>query len=125
MPPDAASPPLPDRLRAALPVAMKARHATAVAALRSALSALANAEAVAAPTPARSTSAEGLVAGATAGLGSGEAVRRSLSEREAVEIVRTEIHEREEAAALVEAAQPDRAADLRAEAAVLTSYLDG
>jgi uncharacterized protein YqeY len=112
--PGASTPPLPERLRAALPTAMKARDATAVAALRSALSALANAEAVAAPASARSASTEGVIAGAATGLGAGEATRRSFSERETVEIVRREIREREEAAVLVEATQPERAADLRA-----------
>src|SRR5918996_2373390 len=62
---------LRERLRAALPEAMKARDAVAVAALRSALAAIDNAEAVAAaPAPPGAGSAD--VAGAAVGVRAAE-----------------------------------------------------
>jgi uncharacterized protein len=80
------------RLRRALGVALKARDAGAVSALRSAMSAIGNAEAVApAARPAGTGSAH--FAGTVAGLGAGEAQRRLLTEA-----VRQEAAEREAAA---------------------------
>ena len=85
------------RLRRALGVALKARDAGAVSALRSAMSAIGNAEAVApAARPAGTGSAH--FAGTVAGLGAGEAQRRLLSEADADAIVRQEAAEREAAA---------------------------
>jgi uncharacterized protein len=114
--------PLRDRLRAALPPAMKARDRDAVAALRSALAAIENAEAVAPPPPARLQ--EGVIAGATAGLGSGEAGRVDLSEDEVAAIVRAEVDERRAAAGdYALAGQSERAARPTAEADVLAGHL--
>jgi uncharacterized protein YqeY len=116
--------PLRDRLRAALPPAMKARDRDAVAALRSALAAIENAEAVAPPAPAPLR--DGVIPGATAGLGSGEAVRVDLSEDRVAAIVRGEVDERRSAAAdYARAGQDDRAARLTAEADVLAAHLGG
>ena len=85
------------RLRGALGVALKARDAGAVSALRSAMSAISNAEAVApAAGPAGTGSAH--FAGTVAGLGAGEAQRRLLTEADADAIVRQEAAEREAAA---------------------------
>jgi hypothetical protein len=109
------------RLRAALPPALKARDRVAVAALRSALAAIDNAQAVAAP-PAPRTG--GVVAGAVSGLGAGEAPRRELSEGEIVAIVRAEVADRLAAAVDYErAGQDDAAVRLRAEADVLAALL--
>lgn len=85
------------RLRRALGVALKARDAGAVSALRSAMSAIGNAEAVdPAARPAGTGSAH--FAGTVAGLGAGEAQRRLLTEADADAIVRQEAAEREAAA---------------------------
>jgi uncharacterized protein YqeY len=85
------------RLRRALGVALKARDAGAVSALRSAMSAIGNAEAVApAAHPAGTGSAH--FAGTAAGLGAGEAQRRLLTEADADAIVQQEAAEREAAA---------------------------
>jgi hypothetical protein len=61
-----------------------------------------------------------------AALDNAEAARCELSERGAADIVRAEASERLEAAAQLTApAHADRAARLRAEAAVLLRFLDG
>jgi hypothetical protein len=124
---------LHERLSRALPVAMKARDRVAVAALRSALAAIANAEAVDPPQPPppaqrpdHGGSGSGpAFAGAVAGLGATEVERRRLSGVQVEEVVRAEVAERETAAAGYErAGQLEHAERLRAEAKVLTSYLD-
>jgi uncharacterized protein YqeY len=108
----------------ALRPAMKARDAAAVAAVRSALAAIANAEAVDVPQP--EPAAGGRIAGAALGLGAAEAERRELSEADIAGIVGTEITEREQAAGQYAAAGRDeRAQRLRAEAAALRAVLDG
>jgi uncharacterized protein YqeY len=86
------------RLRRALREAMRDRDASAVSALRSALSAIGNAEAVdrGPARPAGASSAH--FAGTVAGLGAGEAERRTLTEAEAIAIVRAEVTERHAAA---------------------------
>jgi uncharacterized protein len=124
--PDPAGNDLPARLRLALRAAMKARDTAAVSVLRSALSALSNAEAVdnaeaADPDPA----AEGgspHIAGAVAGLGAGEVQRRHLTEAQVSQILQAEITDRHRAAREYdEAGHPDWAGRLRHEAAVLQS----
>lgn len=86
------------RLRRTLGVALKARQAGSVSALRSAMSAIGNAEAVdpAASRPGGTGSPH--FAGTVAGLGAGEARRRRLTEADVVAIVRREAAEREAAA---------------------------
>ena len=111
------------RLRDALTAAMKLRHPNAVRALRSALAAMDNAEAVdVSETP---TALSGRIAGAIAGLGATEVERRTLTVSEATDIVRTEATERQIAAEqyerLGEAGEAER---LLAEAAVLLEQLD-
>ena len=113
--------PLRDRLRAALPPAMKARDEPTVAALRSALAALDNAEAVA-PPPAPAL--PGVIAGAVAGLGAGEAARLELTEDRVAEIVGAEVADRRAAAAdYARAGRDERAARLTAEADALAGFL--
>jgi uncharacterized protein YqeY len=108
-------------LRDALMSARKDRDATRVAALRSALSAIDNSEAVDA-TPDVLTS--GTIAGAVVGLGAAEVARRELSDAEIRELVRTEVDERLTAARdFAACGRTERAATLRAEAAVLTDLL--
>jgi uncharacterized protein len=115
---------LRDRLRDGLPAAIKARDGVAVAALRSALAAVGNAEAVAPPpgTPAEATHAQ--LAGTVAGVGAAEAERRALTEAEVEAIVQGEVDERRTAADAYErAGRPEVARRLRAEADVLGGYL--
>ena len=123
---------LPARLRRALAEALRARDTIAVSALRSALGAIGNAEAV-------EPGAAGLVgpgspggpgsphvAGAVAGLGAAEMARRALTAAEVEQIVRSEAAEREDAARGYErGGHADRAARLRREAQVLRSVVAG
>jgi uncharacterized protein YqeY len=110
------------RLQHALGAALRARDPVAASALRSALGALGNAEAVPSPQTPASSVGSPFIAGAAAGLGVGEAPRRRLSESEAAAILRTEIAERLDAAADYErSGHSDRAGRLRREAQILAS----
>jgi len=110
---------LRERLRHALPAAMKARDRVAVNVLRSTLAAIENAEAVA---PAETTGRA--IEQAPLGVGAAEAERHILSPADITRIVRGEIASREEAAADYErAGHADRAARLRDEARLLEEFL--
>jgi uncharacterized protein YqeY len=111
--------PLRERLRAALPAAMKARDRNAIAAVRSALGAIDNAEAIDTPdAPA------GAIEASAVGLGAAEGRRRDLSESDIEQIVRTEIADRATAADEYDSlGRTDRRDVLRAEAAALTALL--
>ncbi len=112
---------LRDALSAALPVAMRARDRVAVAALRSALAAVANAEAV----PIDGAPAAGAVELARVGVGAADAPRRVLTEADVRRIVRAEVDERADAARVMAGAgRPDEADRLQAEAAVLRTHLE-
>ena len=114
------APPVRARLQAALTGALRGRDKVAASALRSGLSALANAEAVS-PVPLAGTSSPH-IAGAAAGLGAAEAPRRALSPAEAEQVIATEISERLAAAAgYDQAGHTERAGLLRREAEVLRS----
>ena len=135
---------LRERLRRALPAAMKARDRPAISALRSALAAIDNAGAVdptqarpdtahpeppAAnaidPEPGRAEGGDPNVAGSVVGVGVTDVERRSLSEAQMQEIVRAEALERETAAAGYErAGRLELAERLRGEAKVLSAFLD-
>jgi uncharacterized protein YqeY len=110
------------RFRHALGTAMKARDTVAVAALRSALAAIDNAEAADcsdAPSIERGT-----IAGGVAGLGAGEVARRVLTDREVTEIVLAQVAEwRATAAEYERAGRDDPANRLRVEAAILGDFL--
>lgn len=112
---------LRERLRAALPAAMKARDRTAMSALRSTLSAIDNAEAVDRPAGAdRGLSIEQ----SAVGVGAMEVARRGLSEDDVERIVRAEIADRESAAeGYAQSGRVEQAGKLRAEAAVLAGLL--
>jgi uncharacterized protein YqeY len=102
---------------------MRARDTVATAAIRSALAAIDNAEAVPAVELSTSTS-EGPIAGARPGLGDGEAQRRELTEQDVESILETEIAGRLAAATEVEqAGKADHGERLRAEATVLESFV--
>jgi uncharacterized protein YqeY len=119
---DAGPPSLTIRLRAALTDAMSSRGKVATAAIRSALGAIGNAEAIAAPAHAAGTSSQ-YVAGAVSGLGQAEASRRRLSEFEISLIVEDEIAEREAAAArLDKLGHAGEAERLRGEAVALARF---
>lgn len=109
------------RMRDALPEAMRARDKAAVSALRGALAALDNAEAL----PVEAVPRAGALEASPVGAGATEAARRELGEHDVVGIVRAEASERLEAAAQLTApAHAARAERLRAEAAVLLRFLD-
>lgn len=112
--------PLRDRLRAAVPVAMKARDRSAVSALRSALAAIENAEAVAGGDDVHA----GAIEASPVGVGATEVARRALTEKVITTILMGEISERRTAASAYEAAgHGERAAELLGEAEVLAAYL--
>lgn len=116
-------PALREQLSAALTGAMKARDKVAVSALRSTLGALANAESVGVGTTVGGAGSADLAA-STPGVGSTEAVRRALANREVADLVLSEAVEREDAARGYDAAgEVSRAERLRAEAAVIRSIL--
>ncbi|MEZ7898533.1 MAG: hypothetical protein QMB98_06935 [Flaviflexus sp.] len=112
-----------EALRAALKDAMKGRGRDAGTALRSALAAIDNAEAVdASPTKLETTSEH--VAGASIGAGSAEAMRRELSEVEIRAILEREMSERIEVAQEFESlGQLGEAARLRREAEALAPFI--
>lgn len=118
---------MPEQLRHALRTALKSKDTVAASALRSALAAIANAEAVPVRDGDGSREGGGLAdsehfAGGTAGLGSAEAERRMLTREETAAIIRAEISERETAARQYESAgHPERAARLRREADAIRS----
>ncbi|MFL6113683.1 MAG: hypothetical protein ACJ786_20340 [Catenulispora sp.] len=112
--------PLRDRLRAALPTALKNRDRATAATLRATLAAIENAEAV---------DAGGVRAGAIesspVGLGVAEAARRDLTEADVAAIVRAEIDERRRAVAVYErSGHADRAAESRTAADLLAGFLE-
>jgi uncharacterized protein len=112
------------KLRDGLKAALKARDNVAVAALRSALAAIDNAEAI--PTDQLSDSATGdeHVAGSAVGVGAAEAARRHLTEADLRSIVEAEVRERSAAAQEYEQlGRMDLAERLHAEAEVLSRYL--
>lgn len=111
------------RLREAIPTAVKARDQLAIAALRSALSAIDNAEAadLGHAPPMQS----GTIAGGVAGIGAGDVPRRELSAGEVVAVVHAEIAEYRTAAAdYIQAGQSEHARRLRAQADVLARLLE-
>ena len=128
-------------MRRDLTTAMKARDKPAIAALRSTLAAIDNAEAVDAaqvpPAAAGQPASEeippagrgrpagvGAIAGAALGVGAAEVERRALTAAETEAIVRREVAERQRAADAYErAGQAPHAERLRAEAELLSAYL--
>lgn len=111
---------LRDRMAAALTAAMKARDQVAVAALRSALARVANAEAVHVDTVPRA----GAIHDAAVGAGAADAPRRELTEADVREVVEAEVAEHEHAAQhFADVGRRDDAARVRAEAEVLSALL--
>lgn len=110
-------------LRRDLTAAMKARQPDEVAALRTAIAAIDNAEAVTGPTAApAATSAH--IAGAREGLGAAEAARRQLTADELRELLRAQLAEyTREADRYVAHGQAASAERLRHQASLLSRYL--
>ncbi|MFI6999547.1 hypothetical protein [Nocardia sp. NPDC050175] len=112
-------PPLRERMRAALSLAMKSRDRQAITALRSTLGAIDNAEAVDV-----GEQRAGAVEGSAVGLGVAEVARRELTEDDIEQIVRAEITERHTVAEEYDGmSRSDHAEDLRAQAKVLAALL--
>ena len=108
-----------ERLRQGLLSARKLRDTARIAALRSALSAIDNAETPDVPLPRA-----GAIADSAHGLGAAEVARRQLTEDQIRELIDTEADERRAAAGqLRSAGRDDRAAQVEAEAAVLRALL--
>ncbi|MDT5038055.1 MAG: uncharacterized protein QOE03_3240 [Micromonosporaceae bacterium] len=113
--------PLRQRLGDALRVAMKARDRVAVSALRSALAAMDNAEAV--DRTAAIDEPLGIEQ-IPVGVGAAEVERRVLTPAQLEHIVRAEVTDREAAAREYDlAGRPERAERLRGEVGVLSAYL--
>jgi uncharacterized protein len=115
-------------LRTHLTTALRERDRPLAAALRSAIAALENAEAVAVeagrPTRPEDVAGSEHVAGATSGMAATEAVRRDLSPAEEVAVLAREVAELHEAAATFGAAgAEDRAAEATRAATVLDEVL--
>ncbi len=110
-------------MRQALSAAMRARDKVAVNALRAALAALDNAEAV---PPDATAPAAGALEAAPFGAGATEVARRELTEHDVQAILRAEVTERLTVAQQLTAPpHAERADRLRAEAGVLLRFLDG
>lgn len=106
-------------------MAMRSRDVPAASALRSALAAIDNAEAIPVSQTSTPTTSPHF-AGAAAGLGAGEMQRRSLTGLEICEIVEAEISERRVAAAGYEGGgHSQQAGRLRREAQVLSDFIEG
>ena len=111
------------RLQRDLTAAMKERDLDAVAALRTALAAIGNAEAVAAPAAGPAATSEH-IAGARSGLRATEAARRELGASDLYAILRGQIAEHTRDADRYGAlSQAEAAERLRQQARVLAAYL--
>jgi uncharacterized protein YqeY len=117
---------LPSRMRADLTAALRERDRDTARVLRTALSAIANAEAQPAADgdePLR-LQGDGPIAGASDGLGSADVARRELTTDDVRAVVRSERDECLASAADLEArGATDAAAALRADAEVLERYV--
>ncbi|WP_033291948.1 GatB/YqeY domain-containing protein [Amycolatopsis jejuensis] len=112
-------------LRDELKTALKNRNRVAITALRSALAAIDNAEAVPVSPGADGKAGNEHVVGAAVGLGAAEAMRRHLTEEDICTIVNREVDERTSAADEYERlGRTEQAEQLRAEAAVLKVHLE-
>lgn len=128
---------LRSQLRSGLVAAMKQRDGSAVSALRSAIAALDNAEAIDqsdmidpvdpdrwAPVGHRGDVSSDLIAGATAGVGSTEMPRRSLNVAEVRAILQSEVTDRINAARhYTTRGRHDLAEELRSQADILRGYV--
>jgi hypothetical protein len=112
--------PLRSRLRSALLDARRARDAETVSTIRTALSALENAEAVPTHGPTG-----GALEDAPTGVGATEAARRVLSDADEVAVLDAEIASLHEAGRAYACSAPERAAAARRAAGALGRLRDG
>jgi hypothetical protein len=112
--------PLRSRLRSALLDARRARDAETVSTIRTALSALENAEAVPTHGPTG-----GALEDAPTGVGATEAARRVLSDADEVAVLDAEIASLHEAGRAYACSAPERAAAERRAAGALGRLRDG
>jgi len=111
------------RLRAGLRAAVRARDTTARSVLRTTVSAIDNAAAVA-PTPAPARADADRIVGGVHGVGRSESTRRELTDDDVRAIVHDEVEQRRAAADLYRTNGREDAADaVDAETEVLRSYL--
>ena len=116
--------PLRRRLETSLRAAMKDRESAAVGALRAALGAIDNAEAVPLPDGPATAPTTGPIAGARDGAGAGDVAPRELSEADVTAIVRAEIDDlRSSADEYVALGRDQQAAQLRVQADLLEGHL--
>jgi uncharacterized protein YqeY len=119
---DAPADVLRTRLRTDLRAAMKAQARDEMAALRSLIAAIDNAESVEDSSPPPRTSSEH-VAGAVQGLGAADGTRRTLSERDLQRIIEAELWERDAQAERLDLlGRVGDASHLRVEADVIARY---
>ncbi|MCE1180077.1 MAG: hypothetical protein LWW86_13790 [Micrococcales bacterium] len=111
--------PIRAALRAAMARAMKERDREALAACRTALAAIDNAEAA----PVETLPPAGAVEGSAIGVGAADRARRELSDEEMRAVVQGEIDERRAAIETLRAEHADRARVLEGEALVLEGLL--
>ena len=112
-------------LRQGLTAALKARDSDALAALRTAIAAIDNAEAIPAPvTPPQLPATSPHIAGASRGAGSAEGARHQLSSGEVQGILREQIADHAREADRYDAlGQADAASRLRRQARALAAFL--
>lgn len=102
---------------------MKDRETAAVGALRTALGAIDNADAVPSPDGPATAPTTGPIAGATDGAGAGDVARRELSEADVTAIVRAEIDDLRSSADEYDAlGRDEQAAQLRVQADLLERH---
>ena len=112
------------RLRSSLREALRSRDVPAASALRSALAAIDNPEAIPVSRTRTTATTSEHFAGAAAGLGAAEAERRALTDAQVCEIVDAEIGERLSAAAHYESrGHAEQGTKLRREAQVLRDVM--
>lgn len=109
-----------DGLRSAVVQAMKQGDRPALAAYRTALAAIDNAESV----PMDHSHRAGAIETSPVGVGRADAPRRLLTEQDMVEIVRREVADRCASAASLAETRPDHAERLRREASLLQRLVD-
>lgn len=113
-----------NQLRRDLTAALKARDPVTISALRSALSAIENAEAIDINTSPSSGVSYGPIAGSSPGLGAGEVERRPLTDTDMQSIIKAQADQQSSAARQYQRLGHSQHADrLLAEAAVLRRYL--
>lgn len=100
---------------------MAQRDHSAIGVFRTALGAIDNAEAI----PLTEAHRAGAIESSAFGVGRTDAVRRSLTRADEIDVVRREVRERRVAADAVATANPDAARRLRDEASRLQALLDG